>query len=662
MNTLNIPPHLIQSLGWTLVHAWWQVLIILIVLKLVTRWIPTTKATLRYTLSVAAMVLAIAASITTFVFLFETPPIEGTLSTFSIQANAPVEATKASWLAMASNWVDHNIIWLIRFWILGFLISLIRVGMGLWYIDHLRRKSVAVDPRWQDLITELIERLKIPKVVVVAEAKITSPIVVGVMKPMILFPMGLLTGLTAEQVEAIFVHELSHIRRQDYLINLIQAFVESVYFYNPFMLLISAQIREERENCCDDIVIAHGANPINYIRTLAQLEASRSSTTLAVGFASNKNQLLNRMKRIMEKSAQNDWGKGRFLPLALLVVGFMCASWLSIGTDGNAPTDHQATIADTAKAPLRTIHSSKNNKSESVEKERVDRNPKLLVLPDGVTEIEDVDPKLFELMFDSTFLRMPDPNSYELMFDQFARRENLAFLDSLPPANFKMRMPGEDFAAFQEDFMKRFQEQFKEFYEKNGDKLNQIMEEAKRRHEESAEVVDLDMMRRDAAMEAEEMARRSAEFNRSFQKENLKQMMRNSEMLNADIMLRNKQTLEELKATLDVMDDMPRIPDAQLRRDAEIARDMAFANKSMLEDLNQRNEQLTAELTKMLAEDGYIKKGDKLKEMNISDDGATISINGHKIKEKDAPKYRALYDRFMAPWREKPRERYRKPE
>ncbi|MEJ0031855.1 MAG: hypothetical protein WDO15_16435 [Bacteroidota bacterium] len=98
-------------------------------------------------------------------------------------------------------------------------------------------------------------------------------------------------------------------------------------------MLISALIREERENCCDDLVIAKGISPISYVKTLAQLEASRSSSSLALGIAGNENQLLNRIKRIMENSAKNDWGKGRLVPVALLFLGLICASWLSIGSE-----------------------------------------------------------------------------------------------------------------------------------------------------------------------------------------------------------------------------------------------------------------------------------------------------------------------------------------
>lgn len=662
MNTLSIPPHVVQSVGWTLVHSIWQVLVVFAILKLATRLIPVAQSTVRYALSVVAMAIAVAAPIVTFFLLYEVPSSNSVFTALSITTPITETATSSSWLAAVSYWVDANTIWLIRFWFVGFVISLARVAMGLWYIDHLRKNSAPVDRQWQDLIESLLDRLNIQRSVSVAETGITSPMVVGFIKPMILFPVGLLTGLTAVQIETILVHELSHIRRQDYLINLIQAFVESVFFYNPFMLLISAQIREERENCCDDVVIAHGANPMDYVKTLAQIEASRSSTLLAVGFASNKNQLLNRIKRIMEKSAENNWGKGRFIPLALLLVGFICASWLSIGSERNASEEHLVLAADTAKPKMQTLHSSKRRKSEPTKpKEEVDATREVVIIPDETPEIPDWDSEAFD---EPGIPMIAGPNGLldDLAFERFRFSFDPNLTDSLPSQHFKMRLDGEDFAMFQEEFMKRFHEQFKDFYEKNQEQLNQIIEDARRRQRDAAEIVDLDLLRNKAEFEAEEMARLSDMVNRSFPKEEMEEVMRQSEKMKYEITFRDKAALETFKATLDAMDEMPRISADQLRHDAELARSMAEANRAMSEDMKRTNEGFTAEFSKMLAEDGYIKKGEKLKEININDDGKTFTVNGHKIKEKDAVKYRALYDQFLGKWQEKPRERYRKPE
>ena len=86
------------------------------------------------------------------------------------------------------------------------------------------------------------------------------PVVVGYCA-VILMPVGLLTGLPAGQIEAILLHELAHIRRRDYLVNLLQTFVEGLLFYHPAVWWISAVIRAEREHCCDDAVVSTQGDP-----------------------------------------------------------------------------------------------------------------------------------------------------------------------------------------------------------------------------------------------------------------------------------------------------------------------------------------------------------------------------------------------------------------
>ena len=119
-----------------------------------------------------------------------------------------------------------------------------------------------------------------------------------------------------------------------------QSFMEAIYFFNPFVWMISGIIRQEREHCCDDAVVKFYGNPLAYVRALATLEETRfSKSGLALSFAQDKNQLLNRIKRIMEKSVTTYSGRERIIPVALLIIGLICASWLTIQSreaEGNA--------------------------------------------------------------------------------------------------------------------------------------------------------------------------------------------------------------------------------------------------------------------------------------------------------------------------------------
>ena len=129
---------------------------------------------------------------------------------------------------------------------------------------------------WQQRLDGLAARLRISKPVALLESCLAEvPVVIGYARPVILMPVGLLAGLPVAQVEAILIHELAHIRRQDYLVNLMQTFIEGLLFYHPAVWWISGVIRAERENCCDDLAVAVTGDARQYAAALAALEQNR---------------------------------------------------------------------------------------------------------------------------------------------------------------------------------------------------------------------------------------------------------------------------------------------------------------------------------------------------------------------------------------------------
>ena len=96
--------------------------------------------------------------------------------------------------------------------------------------------------------------------------RIHTPMTIGHLKPIIFFPVGLLAGIPVDQVEAIIAHELAHIMRRDYLINILQNFVDIFFFYHPGVHWISARIRAEMENCCDDIAVEVVGDSIKFAK------------------------------------------------------------------------------------------------------------------------------------------------------------------------------------------------------------------------------------------------------------------------------------------------------------------------------------------------------------------------------------------------------------
>ena len=186
----------------------------------------------------------------------------------------------------------------------------LRMVSGWFFLNGIKRGAVQITDEWYDKLQSLAENIGLTKTIQLAEStRIQVPMVVGFFKPMILIPTSMLSGLSPAQIETIFIHELAHIRRNDYVINLLQIFFESIFFFNPFVWMLSAIIRREREYCCDDEVISQGSDTIVYAQALASLEEIRlQQPSLALSLAENKNLLFNRIRRIMEKSSKNSFG------------------------------------------------------------------------------------------------------------------------------------------------------------------------------------------------------------------------------------------------------------------------------------------------------------------------------------------------------------------
>ncbi|MEP6802812.1 MAG: M56 family metallopeptidase [Acidobacteriota bacterium] len=155
-------------------------------------------------------------------------------------------------------------------------------------------------PQIAALAETLCRRLAISAPVRILESAVLQvPAAMGVFRPAVLLPVSSLTGLPVEQIEALLAHELAHIRRHDYLVNLIQSAAETLLFYHPAVWWVSGRMRTERENCCDDLAVAATGDPMMYARALVDLEERRafgSSRTLAL--AADGGRLLGRVARL----------------------------------------------------------------------------------------------------------------------------------------------------------------------------------------------------------------------------------------------------------------------------------------------------------------------------------------------------------------------------
>ncbi len=284
------------AIGWALMHSLWEGAIIAAVLAAALVVLRSARA--RYVASCLAMLaLVMAFSITLMRLL---PP---SLATHTVKPlpfpgwhAPPVSARAGTWTLDLAALVPY----LAPVWMGGVLLFYLRHLAGWISISRLRRRGVCCAPdRWQEQLTSLSARIHLSRPVTLLESCLAdAPMVVGHFRPLILVPIGLLAGLPAGQVEAILLHELAHVRRYDYLMNLLQRSMEGLLFYHPAVWWISAVIRAERENCCDDLVVETGSDVHEYATALTALEKNRWSGREPAVAATGGN-LMKRVRRLL---------------------------------------------------------------------------------------------------------------------------------------------------------------------------------------------------------------------------------------------------------------------------------------------------------------------------------------------------------------------------
>jgi GWxTD domain-containing protein len=286
---------LAKALGWALFHSLWEGAVAAISLLVTLSVVRSPR--IRYAAACLAMLVIPAGFSAT---LFRSLP-EGSATPTIVIRNIPHAFPAGQGFRELSDRRMAEILpWLTPFWIAGVILFQLR-GIASWMsASRLRRKGVCPAPdRWQERLNQLRERLRVRTPVGLLETALgQTPVVVGWMRPVILFPVGLFAAMPTGQVEAVLLHELVHIRRRDYLVNLLQTVMEGFLFYHPAVWWISCVIRTERENCCDDLVVAVHGNAHEYATALTALEENRWAKNEVV-LAVTGGVLMKRIRRLL---------------------------------------------------------------------------------------------------------------------------------------------------------------------------------------------------------------------------------------------------------------------------------------------------------------------------------------------------------------------------
>jgi bla regulator protein BlaR1 len=296
----------VQAFGWMLLHAVWQGFLITFIAAGILFLLRRRASYGRYWTGISALFLQILVSAGTFALYYQPRALQVAMPKVTHFAQPFV--TKSTQVMVAMPWyrqtlwfLQSNLDTIVLFWVIGASVLLLRL-VGSWvYVQQLKAEGIRLtESRIQEMFRRIATKLNIRSTVHLFESvRVSTPVVIGFIKPVVLLPVGLATGLTTKQIEAILAHELAHVKRFDYLVNLIQSLVEVVYFFHPALWWLSSRVRAEREHCCDDVAVQVCGDKLAFARALAEVEAFRQSPALAMAFASKKGMMLQRVKRVL---------------------------------------------------------------------------------------------------------------------------------------------------------------------------------------------------------------------------------------------------------------------------------------------------------------------------------------------------------------------------
>lgn len=611
--------HLVTALGWTFIHSLWQGLIAVIILLLIFKLFNVHKSALRYWLSASALLVFVIAAVITFIFLNGPAGAQSSATDFIDRG-----LTALNLPSFVTSGVRHeaNIDYLPYFmmlWLAGSLIFMVRFLFGIWRVQMLRTTSVQnVSDKWLVFLNRLQSRMGITKFISLMESPlITSPVVIGHLKPIILFPLGMLAGLPVEQIEAILIHELNHIKRHDYLINIVQSFVEVVFYFNPFVWFISRTIRVERELACDDQTLGLGIAARLYAHTLADIyEYQLSTPRMSMTLATPEKFTLKRIQRLM-KTRKNNNPDNKALPgvllagavFALLYAGQLISN-TAVAEQGNLLQGPATSLSHNGQEgpPVNDFILPQLTKVTAASVVAV-RQPSPMVMHEAIMVPDTIDVDDFEQQKKEIETALKDLKSS----DEWQKLQELS----------------RDMAEMSETLMEELSPLINE----------QVM----------AAMAEVKM--------SEEMARKMSEMARQItagiDHEAISEQVREAMQVHEAEMQMHMEQMEEVLHDIDLnlIHEQARI--------ARITAEEAQINSRELREMAQEAEKLTRDakvlahqmkdfqtkVTDMLIDDGYIDSKDDIDQIEV--EGGNFYLNGNKLRKKDQEKYLDLYNKYF---------------
>jgi len=299
--------HFLQALGWATLNSLWQMALLWAVFSGVSHAVHLSSSR-KYKASVGAMLIGFAWFLSTFFFYYQNHS-----STYAFFENTVVHSNNLLHVLLLSASVTYLLLLVFP------AVRLFRNWQFVQLIKKEGQEKAQLDYRlFVQKVTFLLGITK--KVKLAVSSLVTSPVTVGYLKPVILLPVAAMNQLSTAQVEAILLHELSHIRRYDYLLNLIVSIIHTLLYFNPFVKSFMQTIEAEREACCDEVVLQFGYDKVGYASALLHLEkASGRHQALAMAAAGKQN-LVSRIEKIVGMEKKKTFKLIQIVPLLMALI------------------------------------------------------------------------------------------------------------------------------------------------------------------------------------------------------------------------------------------------------------------------------------------------------------------------------------------------------
>jgi bla regulator protein blaR1 len=312
----------LQSLGWAVLNSLWQMALLWVIYQVITGFTRSAKSSFRSSLASLLLITGFVLFIYTFISFFTNHSSDQTLliSAFlNTEENQQLSNRLQQILPIAS-----------VFYLVLLIIPVSHFIRNYRYVQIIRQYGLTkVDASWRIFVKKIAAQMGIKKPVHIWISEfVSSPVTIGFLKPVILVPLAAINHLSAQQMEAVLLHELSHIRRYDYLVNLIINFIKAILYFNPFVKAFVKIVEREREKSCDEMVLQFQYNSYEYATALLTLEKTNHEyKPLAVGATGKKNDLLQRVELIMGVKTKTPLS---FNKLAGLLAGLICIISLNV--------------------------------------------------------------------------------------------------------------------------------------------------------------------------------------------------------------------------------------------------------------------------------------------------------------------------------------------